>query len=657
MQAARASRCRWSGSCRRATPRSTPARGAIRPPSTGSSTAGYYQKLGRTLEEGCFDMMFFDDRLAMPGIYGGSVAEAVLRRAPAPSSSTSASCSGSCAGATRSIGLGATYSTTYYSPFHVARTFATLDHLSGGRAAWNVVTSVNDSEAQNFGVDQAPRPRRALRPGRRVPRGHHRPVGHLGGRRPGARPGQRRVRRSRQGPRARLRGQVVPGPRSADRAALAPGAAGAAPGRLVGSGPGLRRRAGPSSSSPVTPTSTSPGPTTRTRRSASREVGRDPDVGEDAADGLHRRGGVERPGPGARAGLPQRLGRPDGLAHPAVRAHELRLLGARARRPHHRRADRVGVGHPRPGAEHPPAHRRRHRDAGRPGRAPGHPAAGAPLRGHRSGGGRPDGGVVRHRRLRRLRHRRHPLPRAPTRTSCGWWSPSCSAAACSATATPVPPCARTSGSSARSPLSMADGAAGPAGRAASGGGGHAGRRADGGHGAGRVRRRGHQGGTSPGRAIRCAPGATAGRHRPGVEEREPQQALRHPRPAPGRGPGPVPPAARRQRRAGGGQPTERPGPMGHRLRVGPRGPSPDRDAPHHRLRPGWAQERPPGLRDPGRGHERVRPRDRAARRAAHAAAVHAGRRRGLAGRHLRGDDGPVPPRRPRRRRVSWSTST
>jgi FMN-dependent oxidoreductase (nitrilotriacetate monooxygenase family) len=56
------------------------------------------------------------------------------------------------AGATEHIGLGATYSTTYYSPFHVARTFATLDHLSGGRAAWNVVTSVNDSEAQNYGV-------------------------------------------------------------------------------------------------------------------------------------------------------------------------------------------------------------------------------------------------------------------------------------------------------------------------------------------------------------------------------------------------------------------------------------------------------------------------------------------------------------------------
>jgi len=115
--------------------------------------AGYYQNLGRTLEAGCFDMMFFDDRLAMPGIYGGSVAEAV-RHGARPVKLDLSIVLGVIAGATRSIGLGATYSTTYYSPFHVARTFATLDHLTGGRAAWNVVTSVNDSEAQNYGVDQ-----------------------------------------------------------------------------------------------------------------------------------------------------------------------------------------------------------------------------------------------------------------------------------------------------------------------------------------------------------------------------------------------------------------------------------------------------------------------------------------------------------------------
>ncbi len=53
--------------------------GSWRHPATehGFLTAGYYEKLARTLEQGCFDLMFFDDRLAMPGIYGGSVAEAV----------------------------------------------------------------------------------------------------------------------------------------------------------------------------------------------------------------------------------------------------------------------------------------------------------------------------------------------------------------------------------------------------------------------------------------------------------------------------------------------------------------------------------------------------------------------------------------------------
>src|SRR3954465_13178756 len=53
--------------------------GAWRHPATehGFLDQRYYQKLGRTLEEGCFDLMFFDDRLAMPGIYGGTVADAV----------------------------------------------------------------------------------------------------------------------------------------------------------------------------------------------------------------------------------------------------------------------------------------------------------------------------------------------------------------------------------------------------------------------------------------------------------------------------------------------------------------------------------------------------------------------------------------------------
>src|SRR5437764_15189080 len=130
--------------------------GSWRHPATehGFLDIGYYQQLGRVLEAGCFDMLFFDDRLARPGIYGGSVADAV-RLGARPVKLDLSIVLGAIAGATRHIGLGATYSTTYYAPFHVARTFATLDHLSGGRAAWNIVTSVNDSEAQNFGLEES----------------------------------------------------------------------------------------------------------------------------------------------------------------------------------------------------------------------------------------------------------------------------------------------------------------------------------------------------------------------------------------------------------------------------------------------------------------------------------------------------------------------
>jgi FMN-dependent oxidoreductase (nitrilotriacetate monooxygenase family) len=55
------------------------------------------------------------------------------------------------AAVTSHVGLACTVSTTYFEPFAVARAMATLDHISGGRAAWNIVTSFQDSEARNFG--------------------------------------------------------------------------------------------------------------------------------------------------------------------------------------------------------------------------------------------------------------------------------------------------------------------------------------------------------------------------------------------------------------------------------------------------------------------------------------------------------------------------
>lgn len=111
----------------------------------------YYEEIGRTLERGKFHLAFFDDRLAMPDRFGDDFRETVRHgvRAAKLDPIAVALAMGF---ATRYLGIGVTYSTTYYEPFHVARVFATMDLLLNGRAAWNVVTSLNDSEAANFGA-------------------------------------------------------------------------------------------------------------------------------------------------------------------------------------------------------------------------------------------------------------------------------------------------------------------------------------------------------------------------------------------------------------------------------------------------------------------------------------------------------------------------
>jgi FMN-dependent oxidoreductase (nitrilotriacetate monooxygenase family) len=115
-------------------------------------SADYYQRIGRVLEDGKFHMAFFDDRLAMPDVYGDDF-RTTIREGIRAVKLDPMLCAMAIGGATERLGIGVTYSTTYYEPFHVARTFATLDHLTGGRAAWNVVTSLNSSEAVNFGRD------------------------------------------------------------------------------------------------------------------------------------------------------------------------------------------------------------------------------------------------------------------------------------------------------------------------------------------------------------------------------------------------------------------------------------------------------------------------------------------------------------------------
>ena len=113
----------------------------------------FYLHIARTLERGKFDFVFFADRLGIADRYGLNLEVGIrygdqdaTRLDPVP-------ILGAMAAVTRHLGLGATRSTTYDQPYHIAREFATLDHLSGGRAAWNVVTSMNDSEALNFGIE------------------------------------------------------------------------------------------------------------------------------------------------------------------------------------------------------------------------------------------------------------------------------------------------------------------------------------------------------------------------------------------------------------------------------------------------------------------------------------------------------------------------
>ncbi|MEV0711707.1 LLM class flavin-dependent oxidoreductase [Nocardia aurea] len=106
----------------------------------------HFQELGRIAERGKLDSVFFADGLAVgPRIERNTLAvfEPVTLLA-------------AIASVTSKVGLIATASTTYNEPFNLARKFASLDHISHGRAGWNIVTSAGEDEALNFGYDEIP---------------------------------------------------------------------------------------------------------------------------------------------------------------------------------------------------------------------------------------------------------------------------------------------------------------------------------------------------------------------------------------------------------------------------------------------------------------------------------------------------------------------
>jgi FMN-dependent oxidoreductase (nitrilotriacetate monooxygenase family) len=126
---------------------------AWRHPEVDPDAASSYQhflRCTRRAEEGKFDMVFFADGIGVrandepPGSLSHSNRNVELE----PLTLLSA-----LAPMTRHIGLVTTASTTYNEPYHIARKFASLDHISGGRAGWNIVTSWSQQEAWNFSRD------------------------------------------------------------------------------------------------------------------------------------------------------------------------------------------------------------------------------------------------------------------------------------------------------------------------------------------------------------------------------------------------------------------------------------------------------------------------------------------------------------------------
>ncbi|ETW96039.1 MAG: hypothetical protein ETSY1_28195 [Candidatus Entotheonella factor] len=112
-----------------------------------------WQDMAVALERAKFDVIMLGDSLAVPGTYQGRM-DAYLRYAEHAPFHDPSPLVAIMAAATRRIGLAATLSTTFYPPFLLARLMTTLDHLSRGRMAWNVVTSYKVEEALNFGYQE-----------------------------------------------------------------------------------------------------------------------------------------------------------------------------------------------------------------------------------------------------------------------------------------------------------------------------------------------------------------------------------------------------------------------------------------------------------------------------------------------------------------------
>lgn len=109
----------------------------------------HLKSFAQKLERAKFDAFFMADHLAVL-----NMPVEALKRSHTVTSFEPFTLLSALAAVTDKIGLAATASTTFDEPYHVARRFASLDHISGGRAAWNIVTTSNPDAARNFGLSE-----------------------------------------------------------------------------------------------------------------------------------------------------------------------------------------------------------------------------------------------------------------------------------------------------------------------------------------------------------------------------------------------------------------------------------------------------------------------------------------------------------------------
>ena len=115
----------------------------------------FYVEMAQAMERACFDYIMLEDTLMVSEAYQGT-AEATLRYALQAPKHDPLPLAAMIGAATTRLGVVATMSTMAYPPFMLARLAVTVDHICGGRFGWNIVTSGEDTAAQNFGMDELP---------------------------------------------------------------------------------------------------------------------------------------------------------------------------------------------------------------------------------------------------------------------------------------------------------------------------------------------------------------------------------------------------------------------------------------------------------------------------------------------------------------------